>query len=83
MARVDCLGLYVEAETEGVAIIGGIRRPSITKKIGKHRYALYRDIPYDRSEAEQIASKLRKKYSSVRVVCLQTGWFIYHYPQYL
>lgn len=60
-----------------------IRRPSITKKIGKHRYALYRDEPLNKSEAERIAQKLRGKYDSVRVVRLQTGWVVYHYPQYL
>lgn len=61
----------------------GIRRPSITKKIGKHRYALYRDEPLTKSEAERLAQRLRGKYDSVRVVRLQTGWFVYHYPQYL
>ena len=60
-----------------------IRRPSITKKIGKHRYALYEDMPLNRSDAERLAQKLRGNYDSVRVVRLQTGWFVYHYPQYL
>ena len=59
-----------------------IRRPSITKKIGKHRYALYRDEPLNKSEAERLAQMLRAKYDSVRVVRLQTGWVVYHYPQY-
>jgi hypothetical protein len=60
-----------------------IRRPSITKKIGKHRYALYGDEPMNRDEAKGLAERLRGKYSSVRVVRLQTGWVVYHYPQYL
>ena len=60
-----------------------IRRPSITKKIGKHRYALYRDEPLNKSEADTLAQGLRCKYSSVRVVRLQTGWVVYHYPQYI
>ena len=61
-----------------------IRRPSITKKIGKHRYALYADSPTGRGEAEQLARLLRRSgYDSVRVVRLQTGWVVYHYPQYL
>jgi len=60
-----------------------IRRPSITRKIGKHRYALYKDDPLNKSEADRLAQWLRGKYSSVRVVRLQTGWVVYHYPQYL
>jgi len=60
-----------------------IRRPSITKKTGKHRYALYRDEPLNRDEAERVARRLRGKYQSVRVVRLQTGWVVYHYPQYI
>ena len=59
-----------------------IRRPSIAKKIGKHRYALYGDMPLCKSEAERLAQKLRAKYDSVRVVRLRTGWVVYHYPQY-
>ncbi len=61
----------------------GIRRPLITKKIGKHRYALYADMTTGKGEAEQLAQRLRGKYNSVRVVRLQTGWVVYHYPQYL
>lgn len=61
----------------------GIRRPSITKKIGKHRYAIYADRPMNKDEAERLAERLRGKYSSVRVVRLQAGWVVYHYPQYL
>jgi len=60
-----------------------IRRPSITKKIGKHRYALYKDEPLNKSEAERLAQGLRGKYDSVRVVRLQTGWVVYHYSQCL
>ena len=60
-----------------------IRRPSITKKIGKHRYALYKDEPMNKSRADMLAQGLRCKYDSVRVVRLQTGWVVYHYPQYL
>ena len=36
-----------------------IRRPSITKKIGKHRYALYADRPMNKDEAERLARRLR------------------------
>ena len=57
-----------------------IRRPIISKKIGKHRYALCKDEPLGRLEAERLAQRLRQRYSSVRVVKLATGWFIYHYP---
>ena len=60
-----------------------IRHPSITKKIGKHRYALCADMPMNKSNAERFAHELRGKYSSVRVVRLQTGWVVYRYPQYL
>lgn len=60
-----------------------IRHPSITKKIGKHRYALYKDEPLNKDVAERLAQKLRGKYDSVRVVRLQTGWVVYHWPQYL
>ncbi len=60
-----------------------IRRPSITKKIGKHRYALYKDEPLNKDVAERLAQRLRQRYSSVRVVRLQTGWVVYHYPQAL
>lgn len=61
----------------------GIRRPSITKKIGKHRYALLEDQPRNRGEASREAATLRLQGYSVRVVKLATGWFVYHYPQYL
>jgi len=61
----------------------GIRRPSITKKIGNHRYALYEDMPRGKRDVDEQAAKLRRKYSSVRVVRTQAGWFVYHYPQYL
>jgi len=60
-----------------------IRRPGITKKIGKHRYALWRDAPLGRIDAEKRMQELRPKYQSVRIVKLATGWFIYHYPQYV
>ncbi len=77
------LGLYADNKAKGEALMGGIRRPSITKKIGKHRYALYKDEPLGRLDAEFLAAGLRYKYASVRVVRLQTGWFVYHYPQVL
>jgi len=61
-----------------------IRRPAITKKIGKHRYALYAEAPTSRGEAQGLARLLRRcGYDSARVVRLQTGWVVYHYPQYL
>ena len=64
--------------------MGSIRHPSITKKIGKHRYALYKDEALGYYDALEVAANLRRKgYSSVRVVRLQTGWFVYHYPQCL
>ena len=64
--------------------MGSIRCPSITKKIGGHRYALYKDEPLGYYDALEVAANLRrKKYTSVRVVRLQTGWFVYHYPQCL
>jgi hypothetical protein len=60
----------------------GIRRASITKKIGSHRYALWKDIPLNYDEALRESSILRNRYQSVRIVKLQQGWFLYHYPQY-
>jgi len=62
----------------------GIRRPLITKKIGKHRYALLKDRPYSLHDAQVEADKLRKRdwIKSVRIIELSSGYFIYHYPQY-
>lgn len=60
-----------------------IRRPSITLKIDGHRYALWEDMPFSKDEAISKMKQLKKKYQSVRIIRLKTGWFIYHYPQYL
>jgi len=62
----------------------GIRRPSITKKIGRHRYALLKDMPCGYRDARVEADKLRKRswVKSVRIIQLRSGYFIYHYPQY-
>ena len=59
----------------------GIRRPLISKKIGKHRYALLKDQPLSYYDALKEANKLRDKGKSARVIKLMTGWFIYYYPQ--
>ena len=60
-----------------------IRRPVVSKKFGNHRYALFEDMPLSKREAKDKADVLKEKYKSVRVIKLSTGWFIYHYPQYL
>ena len=59
----------------------GIRRPSVSKKIGKHRYAILKDYPLGYQEAQKEAEKLRNKGKSARVVSTRTGWFVYYYPQ--
>ena len=62
--------------------MGGLRRPSISKKIGKHRYGLLKNYPYSRGDALKLADTIRRQGYSVRIVELKTGYFIYHYPQY-
>ena len=59
----------------------GIRRPLVSKKIGKHRYAIHSDIPLGYHEANALAEKYRRDNKSARVVKLATGWFVYYYPQ--
>ncbi len=54
-----------------------IRRPGLNKKIGGHRYTLWKDNPTGRREAEDKATILRRQYISVRLVELRTGWVIY------
>lgn len=60
-----------------------IRRPSLTKVIKGLRFALYEDNALSKDEAISIANKLKIRYSKVAIVRLKTGWFIYHYPQYI
>lgn len=60
----------------------GIRIPSITKKYGKHRYAVLNVFTLGYRETQEEAQRIRKQGYSVRVLEMRTGWVIYHYPQY-
>ena len=62
--------------------MGGIRWPSVSKKVGSHRYAILDPIARNNRETAQIASDLRQQGFSVRVIRFKSGSFIYHYPQY-
>jgi len=60
----------------------GIRRPSVSKKFGKHRYAILESSPLGYDDAQRNASVLRRTGKSVRVLRTKAGYFIYYYPQY-
>lgn len=59
-----------------------LRRLAISRKFGKHRYAILTDQTWGKQEAVRIAGSVRRQGYSVRVVKSQTGWSVYHYPQY-